>query len=468
MKKSMDFNNKKNIIFGVLAIFIIFFYIYIYIYTKGVLHPESLYDISNFMSEGGMHGFKDFIKKSFNLNMIEHSFYRPRLLGFMIQYLDIKLWYVLNSHGLHIGGRFLFTLLAIPLTLLGGYFLIHQFYPRMIIGKKLFVASSFLMVEQYIVSSILFLRSAKVISPAVSLCITALFIYCYKKKFEFSTFVIFMISFVLSILITIDEQCIYIILVLLGGQIFEFLYSLFKKQKMNCILLYILFATCILYVNFYFGWGRTLFSYFTKSELHAHPHGFLKSLTMFHVYIKYGVKAFVNAFEGLCGGKIFSFVYVFIYVLGIVISFINKKYKTLFQSLYLQFAMMILSIGMVGSHPPIATIPSLSHSIYYITSMFFVLVSYYLLYKDICVKYISGENILIFMSMMLVLSVIINYKDVTTTGILEGDNIFCGGNILEYYLMKDENYIKNGITIDYFEGLYTNEEMLEGVYYRKY
>lgn len=73
---------------------LILIYIYLWLTTDGILHNEIL-TLPNWL-QGGMGGFGDFIRKSFDLRMIENGCYRPRIGAFMLEYADILLWKTLN------------------------------------------------------------------------------------------------------------------------------------------------------------------------------------------------------------------------------------------------------------------------------------------------------------------------------------------------------------------------------------
>lgn len=79
-----------------MGIFCIAIYVYAWWTFPGIFHMETIIDTKNFLT-GGMHGIQDMLQKIFNLTMIEGGFYRPRVGAFVIQYLDIKAWIVLNK-----------------------------------------------------------------------------------------------------------------------------------------------------------------------------------------------------------------------------------------------------------------------------------------------------------------------------------------------------------------------------------
>lgn len=105
----------------------VFLYFYDWLTLPGILHPETVLDMENFLN-GGIGGIKDFISKTFNLNMIEGTYYRPRWLGFAVQYVDIHLWKVLNQY-FHIGGHFLLVAISAIFLVFAGAFCIKQVLP---------------------------------------------------------------------------------------------------------------------------------------------------------------------------------------------------------------------------------------------------------------------------------------------------------------------------------------------------
>ena len=91
----------RDAVYAAAGTALILVYIYLWRTTDGVLHNEIM-TLPNWL-QGGMGGFGDFIRKSFNLGMIENGCYRPRIGAFMLEYLDIMLWKTFNlSRG---GGR---------------------------------------------------------------------------------------------------------------------------------------------------------------------------------------------------------------------------------------------------------------------------------------------------------------------------------------------------------------------------
>lgn len=472
--KELLFIHKSNIrqfIFLGGSCFLIFIYLYIYISNNGVLHPEAIYDISHFI-EGGMHGFKDFIEKSFNLNMIEGSCYRPRLFAFMLQYLDIKLWMVLNGYGIHIGGRFLLTLLAIPLVLLGANRILRNFFPNMIFEERLFIASGLLFVEQYIVASMLFLRSAKVLSPSVCMFMIGWAIDSYAAKRKYSPAMIVIYSFILSMVVTIDEQVLFFLLIMTVGCVLESVHLFIRtKRCASQSTLLILVGACLSYIIYYLGWGRLLFAHFTGTELLEHPHTFYKTIEFFTSYFVQGITTFLGAVAGMCGNSIVLAIFVVIYVMALIL---NHNKRNVLWSLYLMGAMVVLSIGMVAAHPPIATYPNLKHGMYYINCMFGCIISFWLAIEGIRLKSFSKsisehfqKVIVIVATLGIVIMSMIHMQDIITTDVTAGDSFVPNGTVLEDFL-NSENCIDNGITIDYFDGLYINEQQCEAIKYRKY
>ncbi len=472
--KELLFIHKSNIrqfIFLGGSCFLIFIYLYIYISNNGVLHPEAIYDISHFI-EGGMHGFKDFIEKSFNLNMIEGSCYRPRLFAFMLQYLDIKLWMVLNGYGIHIGGRFLLTLLAIPLVLLGANRILRNFFPNMIFEERLFIASGLLFVEQYIVASMLFLRSAKVLSPSVCMFMIGWAIDSYAAKRKYSPAMIVIYSFILSMVVTIDEQVLFFLLIMTVGCVLESVHLFIRtKRCASQSTLLILVGACLSYIIYYLGWGRLLFAHFTGTELLEHPHTFYKTIEFFTSYFVQGITTFWGAVAGMCGNSIVLVTFVVIYVIALIL---NHNKRNVLWSLYLMGAMVALSIGMVAAHPPIASYPSLKHGMYYINCMFGCIISFWLAIKGIRLKSFTEsisehlqKVIMIVATLVIVVMSMIHMQEIITSGVTQGESFVPDGALLEEFL-DSKNYIDNGITRDYFDGLYINEQQCETIQYRTY
>lgn len=389
---NLKYKNKLNIrqfvyIFG--SGILIAIYIHIYVTEKGVLHPEAIIDISHFI-QGGMHGFKDFIAKSFDLNMIEWSCYRPRLLAFMIQYLDIKLWMSLNSYGIHIGGRFLLALLSVPLLLFGVNLILRNLFSDMTLWERLFIASGLLFVEQYIVASLLFLRSAKVLSSAVCIFLIGWTIDSYVANRKYSIIEIVAISFIFSMVVTIDEQVIAFLFILTIGCFGERVYLFVRNEhNVNKSTLFILIGSCLSYAIYYLWWGRLLFAYFTGTELLEHPHTFYKAIEFFDSYIIQGMVTFAGAVTGMCGDPIVFVIFIAVYALTLAL---NQNRINILRSLYIMGSMMALSIGMVAAHPPIAAYPNLKHGMYYINCMFGVIFSFWLAVSGISIRRLESFN----------------------------------------------------------------------------
>ena len=279
--------NKKyvNVCCIIMGILVIVIYIFMWFTVSGTFHIETIDDMSNYVS-GGMHGIKDLVYKCFNLQMIEHGEYRPRIGAFIIQYLDIKLWMKLNTV-CNWGGHYPLVLMGIPCTIIGVMLLAKYRFQNTCKSFSFLVGCFCLFLPNYLSESFVFLRTAKLLTPAISLCIFGFIVNYHVKR---NLFLEMLIGMILSWICTIDEQLIMVCGFLLGG----FLIIEFSFHRNHISNIRILISTIIWYLCFYFGYGRWLFYKYTSGSITEHFHTFRKAFEEFHVILSIIVGTYIT------------------------------------------------------------------------------------------------------------------------------------------------------------------------------
>lgn len=434
------------------ACLLVLIYLWDWYNLPWILHAEINNDISSFLA-GDSVGIKDFIAKIFDMRVIERTnqggAYRPRILAFAVQYTDIKLWILFNRIT-NFGARWPLSILASLFLVSGCSGIIRFLFPSLGKAESFLFGACFLYVPQFVASSFLFLRSAKVLSPAVAVWIIAWFLKNMKKRNSLDI----LWGIVISMLLTLDEQLIGVVGIMLGYSILLFL---FQKTHRNNIRVAV--YSLLSYFLFYFTWGRWLCMYFSGGVLVRHPHSYSNVIYLYR-YLIPALETYYQALKRLVFDSrgVLILICLFYFVM-LVRLLIKREFIHTLISIYFICAGYIFSLLIVTEHPVVARLPELPQSMYFSISVFWFMLGFgyaasrQLIEKN---KYIVLLGRMIGM-LLLFNSIYVQYniKEYELTNATEG-GVFMHNDMSA--LLENENIKKAGIDITYFSGALINEE----------
>lgn len=444
---------KKVINMGLVIMSSMLVIIYLWNWYKlpWILHFEIDYDIPGFLS-GDNAGIKDFIAKIFDMRIVEGGLYRPRILAFAVQYLDIKIWILLNRITCF-GARWPLSILACVFLVPGCSRIIKFLFPSVGKAESFLFGACFLYVPQFVAASFLFLRSAKVISFAAAVWIIVWFMKDREKK----DYTDILRGIGISILLTLDEQLVGVVCIMLGYSILLFL---FRKTHRNNI--YLAVYGVLNYLLFFFTWGKWLCRYFSGGVLGKHPHSY-SNMIYTYKYLIPALKVYYEALKRLFVNSRNLFIFfclLYFVMLGHLL--IKREFVSALISVYFVCAGYVFSLLITTEHPIIAQLPDLPQSMYFCIVVFwFILGVGYVVSQQpfINVRYVMllGRVMGVF---LLLNSVYIQYniKEYELTNAMQ-NGVFMHNNLSAF--LEDENIKKAGIDRTYFSGALISEEDYE-------
>ena len=352
----MQHNKKIELSIFILGIFLISTSFILWLLTPPWIHCE-IYDTApGFLLTENQSFFGNFLPKVFNLNIVEHGYYRPRIFTFILQYIDINASYRLYKYFPSIGLKFPGYAIAFFSLILSCVYFWHTIFSKRNIGFALIFAAGFLNFEIYLNTSAMVLRSGKLLTPAIGIFLIGFFIRNYKKEFiahDFLTYIKnFALAFLFFILSTVDEQIFALIFFLL-------LCSLTCNiiNKKYCQITNILIATVILYLVYYFFIGVYIFQYYTPGIINRnHPHKFQDVGNMNIKIFNLSIQILISNLLSLSYALPILFL-SFIHAGYLLIK--RNKFIYLFRSestyiliVFLIFPVLLIS-SMLASHPAI-------------------------------------------------------------------------------------------------------------------
>lgn len=351
-----------HILFWVLGILIILLYLTFYFFKQPIIHDEVLpSNINNLIPwevKEDESFFKALITKPFDLNITELGQYRPRYLGFLVQFLDENIFLHLVRWIPSFGNRLPLLPIAAILTVLSIVYFIKTIWKKFPTSFAFFLSTTLLFYQNYQVTTYLRARTAKLF--AVSACIFLL-AYALKKldiSFKKKDMKKLWLVFPIFLLMTLDEQVLAVVGFLM---VLSILISLLRKKvNLTCVLYTV---SCFIYATYHLFWGRWLFEYFT-GPLKEHGHTIKGSLTGI------GIQRFFDSFSIL-----FDIVPTIIFLSSIVFigfwiySFyrVPKKEKNLDKiciSIFLFFMPIFLLMLLINANHDIYFLKSLWRSVY--------------------------------------------------------------------------------------------------------
>lgn len=394
----------RKLVIGMLlctTLFVVLYVIY-YLNLPHVFHAENYNDFPKFLNKSDESFWKNLLYKTFDLGMIEGGGYRPRALAFGWQYIETNFVIWLNQYLPCWNLRLPFILFCIPLS-------IYEFgkLGDLCIKKNgkifgWFLGAAILFLPSFQVSTYWFLRSAKLITPFLGICLIVHNFVIDNDILRTKKNIIkeLLWSIGLFVLCTFDEQLLLTILFLDG--IF-FLRSL-KEKKIKIRFLTFSFSL-IQYILFYCLWGKWLFEKYTSIPIVEHGQTFSMIFEQFSfAYFKEAISSFVEVIIWNVNNNKMLFA---ILLALFIIAFINCKEKIVqIRVLFLLMFAFGLSLCIIIGLPGVYMYEDLQKGIYLLYMVLLIYFTYiYLVLNWKESKYTQLRNLIVAIFMLTVVIV---------------------------------------------------------------
>lgn len=307
---------------------------------------------------------------------------------------------------------------------------------------RFLVSAGFLFSAHYQAATYVFLRTAKLLTPAVVLCVVSFFLSkktrpCVLKKDLFT-------GFAFSLVSTIDEQ------ILAAGMMLcaiSAIYCYCYKRITTAGVVF--FSSGIFYVVFYFTWGRMLFAHFTEGELSEHPHTYHGMFENLQNSVADGSRVYYHAMLWIAWNSIL--------VLGLCVVcylfffFCNKNLEQRLLSLSFLAGAYGLTICMVSAHPAIAVYEDIPRGMYFISTAFLTITGFFIL----AIPVLENKSRTLAGNILAVIC-LLNFCYVWShIDMISSNHTVQGMLTKEQYQSMFENEIlkENGMKDSYFDGL---------------
>ncbi len=344
-----------------------FLYLYNFFTLPPLVHAETFITFPQLANSPAEGFWANLPEKSFDLARIENGGYRPRALGFVIGYMDTNLMMHLNESIPNWGPRLPFTLLAAFLLVFSVFRITRTFFPTLPMEAALLAGCSFLFFQNFEVATFLYLRSAKVICPAVCLLLIDYYLRTREngsvKALSPGALLSGLLIFIAS---TLDEQVLAVVF-------FLFVFSLFFriKNKEASAPFYTLSISLVLYLIFYFLLGPALFGAYTDS-INPHHHNFKDALLALNAEtIERAGEIFVHLLHALCSN--FFVLVPVIFICGAA-WFKLRNTDKLTSIAMLLFAFALIA-GVIGALQPSYIFKEQWNGVYFLPAACLILVA---------------------------------------------------------------------------------------------
>jgi hypothetical protein len=351
-----------NIILIFISCFLFFLFFQRYFSFEPLIHPEAQTFIQlQIKKESDV--IKQCIPTIFNLDNFEYGFYRPRLMAFLIDYININALPILNKLLPFWSMRLIFTVISIILSIVAIYLLINYFFRKMPFGMKLFLSVFPIFFVSVQIGMGIFDRTSKFLVIPLCLFLLYYFLKYYKVNFEIkSTLRLFLSVFLIFLCTIYDEQLVLCILYFTFASIS--LSVIYKKLNSATI---VFSASLFLYFLWHNIIGKYLFSVFTPHELFPHGHSYRSFLA---IIIPDKLFDCIVLFCRL----IINNHLIYIIIISLVLILVTKKKKFNTDILIIPCFVMILSFLLVCAnalgHAPILDLPDMKYSNYLAPALF--------------------------------------------------------------------------------------------------
>lgn len=300
------------------------------------------------------------IYKIFNLSVTEQGYYRPRVISFLLQYIDSKFLLFMTKVYPQWGARLIGYYFSILMIILASFYLTTVLFPKNNFWFKLLLAMMPLTWLNMHWTLLVTLRSGKLLCVAGVIYIFTIFIKAEKRDFNVlhgNTLLFYVIMFNLFCLV--DEQCISMLLLFTCCSLF---YVLIDKN----IHTFVLYGGCALALYFvqYHTFLKSVFSQFTPNFSSTHPHHLsllLENFTWNMVWKSIKIYGYLIV-------KNFSFLLIF-FLFALIKCVHSKKNYVLLNSGMFIVGGIISVVGLGLIHPPIINLPELKISMYFLPTI---------------------------------------------------------------------------------------------------
>lgn len=354
------FQQRLDILYIACGAIIFFLYFYYYFTFTPIIHPDMTQ--LNFANKPNESFFLN-MKKTFDLTMIENGYYRSRAFGYFINYIDVNLQVFFIKY-------FRCTSMYLPFYTVSAALLVCS-YTRLLkftfspwtTATCFFMSCTILFFTNYQVSTYVYLRSAKLLTPSIGIFILTYTLKSIENKVHTtSTIKIITSSLILFILMTIDEQIVALCFALTG---LTLAYCLFNRQVTR--IFYILFSACIFFVLWQAIFGVYVFQYFTPVPLRKHPHQFLLLSIISISNIYKSIIMTIHLVLNILGGYIWGKYFLFAVLIFLCIS-IKKRmiyFADVFCSVFLLGTGFTIILFSIMAHPAVYDLPDLADGMYF-------------------------------------------------------------------------------------------------------
>jgi len=381
--------------FGLVGIFLGIFFQQ-YFFTKPWIHPE-VYRTFHLQIKEGANVFREFIPTLLNLDNFEMGHYRPRILSFLIDYININSLPILNKLFPEWGLR----LISNPLLVLALVYVIYRFFlylfPKSSKGFLLLLSVSPIFFIHLQSSMGRFYRASRFLQAPLCLALCLYFLSNHMRFLSFRSSkvedgcswreAIIHIALLFLATLYVEE----IVLVCLFFAVGSGIVSLMRKQL--SITLITFSVALVLYVLWYLWLGKIVFGAYTPHELKTHPHGYWKSFSFF---TSSRIMLVINMYFYEILNKNFVLMWAWLVAFGGALYglILQKEYKTITCILALMGLSLLSVFADMAGHSAIFSMYELRFSEYLLfpVCLFYVALIWALLKARI--KYLLGSAVL--------------------------------------------------------------------------
>jgi hypothetical protein len=360
-----------NIFFIILSFSLIMLFFYQYFIAHTIfIHPETYGTLPLQMKESS-EIFKQCIPTIFNLDNFEGGAYRPRIVSFLVDYINVNSLPILNKLFPFWSMRPVFTVIAILLSIFAMFVLLNNFFKKIPVGIKLFLSVFPIYFINVQAGLGIYYRTSKFLVIPFALFILNYFYKYFDSYFSKKGIPGVLIAVILLFLSTLhDEQLVFVVFFFCC---LSLLYSfIFKKLHNNTV---VFATTFIFYLFWYFCLGRYLFSIFTPHPFFKHVHEYKSFLAILNPIRVYDV---VILYFNLINNNFRLLLPILIFLLGFSLASRHTEEKTkiwLIPITVLVLSFLLVCVNVFG-HPAIINFPDMKFSNYLAPALFLFYFAY--------------------------------------------------------------------------------------------
>ncbi|MBA3536118.1 MAG: hypothetical protein H0T84_05840 [Tatlockia sp.] len=319
--------------------------------------------------------------KIFDSSETELGYYRPRVISFLLQYIDSHFFLFMTKVYPKWGGRLIGYYFSIFMIILSSFYLVKTLIPAQNFAFRLLLAIPPLTWINTQGTILVSLRSAKLLCIAAIIYMFTLLIKSEKWSFDFLHYrALFFHSILFTLFCLVDEQIISFLVLFTAYSIF--MYFCDKKDLRSFVFYGGL--SLIIYTLLFHTLLKTIFSHFTPNFKPTHLHTLSLLLKNFSwSFVLKSIQLYTIVVV-----KNFSFLLVF-FLLAFINALRVKKYNDLLLVVVFISGSMISIAGISLIHPPITSFPDLKVSMYFlpVVTVFYCLLLYLLKDSNFTNKY---------------------------------------------------------------------------------